>query len=296
MWNFTLSYIKRAEDETGPYKIDRNFCTFMEDVSPLQMIQRLKSDTSYDFENPLSSLESRKITVVTEKPEKIKLVDIKQTLDNTNWADTRIIDWWLTYWCDLHDTITFFTGGDQAAQYRNLPNSDWIKNKIVCVSIMWYKARVHSRTDELERFDIFQCTKLLIPVNLDESHWVLACIQIDGNRITIEWYDSLHDGSKDKKNDRLEQTTELAKWLNSRNEARNQNGAATTAATPPLEITTVAANRAKEQSNVVDCCFWVCMYAAYLCIGIPCDIKEEQSNSTKNIKHVRSWMIAIVWT
>jgi hypothetical protein len=33
------------------------------------------------------------------------------------------------------------------------------------------------------------------------------------------------------------------------------------------------------------------MYAAYLCFGIPCDIKEEQSEGTMNINHVRSMMI-----
>jgi hypothetical protein len=33
------------------------------------------------------------------------------------------------------------------------------------------------------------------------------------------------------------------------------------------------------------------MYAAYLCIGIPCDIKEEMSKGSMNINHVRSWMI-----
>jgi Ulp1 family protease len=263
-------------------------------MSPLQMIQRLKSDPSFDFENPLKSLEEKNITMVTEKPEQVTLTDIKKTMNNTNWADTRVIDWWLAYWCDLHATNTFFTQAKQETSYRSMPNpSSLIQNKIVCVSSMWLKSTYQTDKDELYIFDIFQCTKLLIPVNLSEVHWVLACITINGNRIAIEWYDSLHNGSTDQKDVLTVQTAKLTEWLNRKNKARNttSSGAATTAATPPLEITSCAARRARDQTNGVDCGFWVCMYAAYLCIGIPCDIKEEMSKGSMNINHVRSWMI-----
>jgi trimeric autotransporter adhesin len=103
----------------------------------------------------------------------------------------------------------------------------------------------------------------------------------------------LHNGSTDQKDVLTVQTAKLTEWLNRKNKARNttSSGAATTAATTPLEITSCAARRARDQTNGVDCGFWVCMYAAYLCIGIPCDIKEEMSKGSMNINHVRSWMI-----
>ena len=271
---------------------------------PSIMISNWEAKATSRTIDTMLKLENEGITVVTTEPSKITTKQIQEQLMEGKWLGTAIIDWWLEYWCKLLPDTTFYSGSERIR--RESRNNTLIQQKFVCAGALCYQQIWENNpTDELYRFDIFQCLALLMPVNMGKNHWVLAQIKFSIEtpaNVEIAWFDSLVN-SKDSHGQVhtakfKSQIKVLKAWLTKKYNGRplmsSEGGAASAgAAADTLNFKISTGKQSSDQSNGVDCGAWVCMYASYLSLGSLPDenMTQKLENGTRNINYVRRWML-----
>jgi Ulp1 family protease len=234
------------------------------------------------------------ITVVTTLPSKISTKTITEQLQPGQWFSTAIIDWWLEYWCKLLPVTTFYSNPGIS---KRMQNNSLIQQKFVCTSADCYRSIASGARDELRLYDIFQCSELLMPVNMGNYHWVIAQIKFwmkTPAKVHIIWFDSCLNEADHLTHLKTftKKDTVLKAWLtkryNQRSVASSEGGAASgDAAADPLTFEIGNRRTRHNQNNGVDCGAWACMYASYLSLGLhPTDIREREDNGTLNINYV----------
>jgi Ulp1 family protease len=116
----------------------------------------------------------------------------------------------------------------------------------------------HKGANKTQHIDIFTCSKMLIPVNV-QKHWVLACIDFDEKRISR--CDSVG-------NDHPTNSGILFKWLH--NEHSSSADPYTIGiANWRVDLAPLTATFMPRHNNSYDCGVFVCFYAAYIAIQQP---------------------------
>ena len=147
------------------------------------------------------------------------------------------------------------------------------KRTFVCSSFLYAKLIQKSYTYDKsvqgyfrlmgERFDPFSYEYLLIPVNLDQTHWVLGVVNMRAHTVAV--LDSLNKDEDDTKLNRQEPAV-AAHIIRLMGDAfRHSTGKAL----PQPFVHVLAPLNLSRQTNGNDCAIFVCAYMTCLLYGIP---------------------------
>jgi sentrin-specific protease 1 len=141
----------------------------------------------------------------------------------------------------------------------NILVSNNSSKNVICLSTFFYSSLAHDNTFKYLNVikwnyntDIFSFDKILLPINIDNMHWVLVVVFIKSS--TIIYYDSLLSNSKTANLILVN----ILKWLKIEGEIRNRNS--------NLWTTTINDSIPK-QENTYDCGLYIIKFAEYIIKG-----------------------------
>jgi hypothetical protein len=190
-----------------------------------------------------------------------------------HWLHDVIITWWLGYWCAKTGGLSNSSITSQRQRHQNKIDG---QRKTFFATPFFRNYVLDGEVrggNETKYVDIFTCSRMLIPVNIKLKHWILACI--DFEQKWMAWLDSIGDTHE-------QETRLLFTWL-TREHSLNRSTIFDPAewslhSGPPPGM------QAPLQSNDFDCGIFICLYAAFLDIGLPL------SFSQRDTRNVRTWM------
>jgi len=234
-------------------------------------------NSSLDVDQLFESIEKQGVQTVATKYESISLDNLK-CLKKKGWLNDHVIDWWMKYWCDKHEKTMLHNGNEK--------ETGDAKDKAVVASSMFYQNLRHELKEgrgvpnSYFAANLFKAKMLLIPVHIDENHWILAKMTfvLEAGATTsaiLQWYDSSTDSSALQRDPHEPHTQNLEKWLQTK-----QSG---------LTLTWHTTGRYKDQNNTDDCGVWVCMYAMFLSMEQECFFKENA-----HVDFFRAWLMQLI--
>jgi Ulp1 family protease len=248
---------------------------------------------------PLDTWEANRI--VCNTPIQITKQMVEKHLAPSKWMSVDIVNWWLAYWCERLPENTFFTGEKSKSKSKRLTSQgSFVKEKILCVSSHFYqhidrdfKHPENPSKNELDNLQIFKSFGILVPIH-EENHWFLVLIRfnIARTKVDLQWYDSFVSITKASelatKYDKQIQV--ISNYLQRR--YLQFLGDAQTSESQ-LKITNVIGRLNKDQhGDSVECGVWTCMYASYVTLQLPVDLRASKGSDDKtHMIPVRTWML-----
>jgi hypothetical protein len=141
--------------------------------------------------DPLGFFVTKSPRVITTKYGVYMLVDDKDipgkesifALKPTEWLHDAIITWWFAHWCDVTQGVSSYsTKYDQKNKklmHSRTTNRIHGEKKVFFTSPYFLNYVKPKGSNQTQHIDIFTCSKMLIPVNVNQKHWVLTCINFD---------------------------------------------------------------------------------------------------------------------
>ena len=248
---------------------------------------------------PLDTCEANKI--VCDTPIQITKQMVEKHLAPSKWMSLDIVNWWLAYWCERLPENTFFTGEKSKSKSKRLTNKgSFVKEKILCVSSHFYqhidrdfKHPENPSNNELDNLQIFKSVGILVPIH-EENHWFLVHIRfnIARTKVNLHWYDSFVGITKASQLATTydKQIQVISSYLQRR--YLQFLGDAQTSESQ-LKITNVIGRLNEDQhGNSVECGVWTCMYASYVTLQLPVDLRASKDSGGKtHMIPVRTWML-----
>lgn len=191
------------------------------------------------------------------------------------WLNSEVITWWLEWWRER-------TGG--GSQKLKPEGKEGIGKNWFANTYFYTKLREDGQYNYknvrrwTKKIDIFECDKMIIPINYQNTHWYLACINFIEKRTEV--YDSM--GAKHQ-----EVHDTLHRWL--KDEHQDKKGS-------PLPDGWTRYYPSEEgievpmQENCHDCGVFTCLFAACVSLGrIPFDFKQQ------DLPLIRRWMVQVMY-
>ncbi|EKX53713.1 hypothetical protein GUITHDRAFT_132787 [Guillardia theta CCMP2712] len=209
------------------------------------------------------------------------------------WLNSEVITWWLEWWREEHG------GGSQGkmpkpcepGKEKEMGPRCWFANTYFYTKLLDEENKVYSYKNVrrwTKKINVFDCDKMIIPINQDNVHWFCACIDFKNKRTEV--YDSLgsnkHEWIKDELKDKQSVSPVAGRGhvgleapLPSRDEVPRQLNCC------DCGVGGMGRRRLKVTSTQV----FACMFAAYLSIGRKFDFSQ------KDIDLIRRWMIQTIY-
>jgi sentrin-specific protease 1 len=203
--------------------------------------------------------------------------DLNITVEKINclkdgvWLNSEVITFWLEWWCEQVGAGSQGRGPSLTSNPRCWFANTYFFARLTGEGRYNYDA-VRRWTDKV---DVFSLEKVIIPINVTNTHWFLAVIDFRNKwtqvfdsmgSIRVDVHDTLHRWLQDehwnKHGTALDRT-----W------GRHLNGAA---AVP-------------QQDNNCDCGVFMCLFAAYASLNLPFSFSQQ------HIPLVRRWMVQIIY-
>lgn len=195
------------------------------------------------------------------------------------WLSSEVINWWLEWWRER-------TGGGSLEEKK--PDGKIGVGKNWFADTYFYLKLTDQGTftyHNVQRFTrkmyktpgssgIFEYDKMIIPINNNNSHWYLACINFKEKRTEV--YDSLGI-------DRPDVHKNLLRWVQEEYLDKLKINL-------PDGWTQFNDTDVPTQSNMYDCGVFTCMFAACVSLNLkPFDFKQN------NIPLIRHWMVQVMY-
>ena len=192
------------------------------------------------------------------------------------WLSSEVITWWLEWWREQTG------GGSQKEMPKGMDGvgKNWFANtyfysKLVDNGTYTYK-NVKRWT---KKINIFECDKMIIPINQQDVHWYCACINFAEKRTEV--YDSMGPGKHPEVHEHL------MRWL--RDEHLDKRGS-------PLHeegwthwYPSENGVHVPKQENGYDCGVFASMFAASVSLNRPFDFTQD------DIQLIRRWMVQVMY-
>jgi len=118
------------------------------------------------------------VTNITVGNKKSPGMESISALQPTNWLHDAIITWWFGYWCAKTGGLSNYSITRQGKRHQNKIDGQRKNPPFLWKHLLDWEIR-NTGGHETKYVDIFTCSKMLIPVNIKQKHWILGCIDFE---------------------------------------------------------------------------------------------------------------------